>query len=131
LDASAYTPHRPVSLLTSARESFVLGASPDELSRPREPDEPPWLDKTDLLPSRYDYWPGFKPVWTIQRFSENYWHADCIRPDLMPDITKIIDRRTALDWAGLLIANEADVMRANERLGREYVNAAHQIYGEL
>ncbi|MGD2101225.1 MAG: hypothetical protein PVG83_03245 [Acidimicrobiia bacterium] len=126
-----YAEHRPVSLRTSAAESFVLGSAPNELSRPQEPDEPPWLARTDLLPSRYDYRPGFRAVWSIQRFSTNYWRVDCIRPDVPPNLTDIGDESVAVDWAGLLIANEEDVIAANETLGREYLNAARTIHGDL
>jgi hypothetical protein len=82
------------------------------------------------MPSRYDYQPGFKPVWTIQRFSDTYWRADCIRSDILPNLTEIVDRRTALDWADLFVAAEAEVIRANEDLGAKYVNAARQIHEE-
>lgn len=124
-------PHRPVGLRTSAQESFVLGASPDQLSRPKEPDEPPWLAKTDLLPSRFDYRPRFKAVWTLQRFSNDYWHVACISPDTSPELDDFDNSRVAIDWAGLLITNESAVINANDDLGREYIRAARMIYGEL
>jgi hypothetical protein len=130
IGTEARPPHRPVSLRTSASESFVLGASPAHLSRAKEPEEPPWLAKTDLLPSRFDYRAPFEPVWTLQRFSNDYWRVDCVGPDTPPELGAIDNTRTALDWAGLIIINESAVIAANQKLGKAYVAAARRIYGE-